>query len=267
MALGKVRALHPDFFSDDDLAEVSIPARLLFAGLWCYACDNGHLPDRSKQIKRWIYATDDVNVAELLRELDDIGVIHRVDGWIYVNSLTKRQRIDKRYFKTCDKPDCARPETTTTGNPERETRRAPAGRTAGTRRESEPRATKPVADGDGDVVRDGDGDGDSSLVATSATARKRATKRPDTFRPSQNHIDLAASRGVDLRFEWAKFCDYCDANGKTYKDWDAALRNWIRNVRVAGHDPHRVQPSRVQQHLALAAELAAEEHPQIGDAR
>lgn len=258
MALGKVRALHPDFFSDDDLAEASIPARMLFAGLWCFACDNGHVADRSKQLKRWLFATDDVNVAELLRELEDVAeVIERADGWIFIPGLTKRQRIDWRYFKTCDRPGCVKPEKP---NPERETRRAHAGHTAGTRREDEPRATKPVADGDGEGVSDGEGDGDISLVATSATARKRATKRPDTFRPGQNHIDLAASRGVDLRFEWAKFCDYCDANGKTYKDWDAALRNWIRNVRVPGHDPHRVQPSRVQQHLALAQQLADEQN-------
>ncbi len=111
MALAKVRALHPDFFSDDDLAEVSIAARLLFAGMWCFACDNGHLRDRSKQIKRWVFATDDVNVADLLRELADAegDLIVRSDGWIVIPGLAKRQRIDWRYFKTCERTGCEKP--------------------------------------------------------------------------------------------------------------------------------------------------------------
>jgi len=90
---------------------------------------------------------------------------------------------------------------------------------------------------------------------------KRATSRPADFRPSQAHIDLAAERGVDLRSEWANFCDWTDANGKTYKDWPAALRTWIRRARPtqAGGG----QPTRAQQHLALAQRLAAEEQQVI----
>jgi hypothetical protein len=68
-------------------------------------------------------------------------------------------------------------------------------------------------------------------VPVEAAPAKKATQRPPDFRPAQAHIDLANERGVDLRAEWAKFCDWCDANGKTYKDWPAALRNWIRNAR------------------------------------
>lgn len=147
MALAKVRALHPDFFSDEDVSEVSIPARLLFAGLWCFACDNGHLADKSKQIKRWIYATDDVNVAELLRELEAEDLIVRAENWISIPGLMKRQRIDYRYFKTCDRDDCFKPEKPDsqpkTPRANAEPRSAPAGATRG-----------PATDGDGD----GDGD-------------------------------------------------------------------------------------------------------------
>ena len=98
---------------------------------------------------------------------------------------------------------------------------------------------------------------DVAAKAADKPKPKRATQRPDDFRPAQAHVDLAAQRGVDLRAEWAKFCDWTDANGKTYKDWPAALRNWIRNARptqqVGG------QQTRVQQHLALARQLADEE--------
>jgi hypothetical protein len=155
MALAKVRALHPDFFSDEAVSEVSIPARLLFAGLWCFACDNGHLADKPKQIKRWIYATDDVNTAELLRELEAEELIERGDGWIFIRRLAKRQRIDHRYFKTCDRGDCNKP-----GKPDsqRETPRVPAVATQ-----------SPVVTTRGPAT-DGDGVGDGDVKKTSASA-------------------------------------------------------------------------------------------------
>lgn len=147
MALAKVRALHPDFFSDEAVAEVSIPARLLFAGLWCFACDNGHLADKPKQIKRWIYATDDVNAADLLRELEAEDLIERANGWIFIPRLMKRQRIDHRYFKACEKTGCEKPSKP---DSQPETRRGPAVAT-----QSLVVATRgPATDGDGDGVGD-----------------------------------------------------------------------------------------------------------------
>lgn len=154
MALSKVRALHPDFFSDEAVAEVSIPARLLFAGLWCFACDHGHLADKPKQIKRWIYATDDVNTAALLRELEAENLIERDAGWIFIPRLAKRQRIDPRYFKTCDRDDCIKPDKP---DSQRKTPRAPA----------EP-TQSPVVPTRGPTT-DGDGDGDGDVKKTSAS--------------------------------------------------------------------------------------------------
>ena len=99
----------------------------------------------------------------------------------------------------------------------------------------------------------------AASAASQKKAPKRATRRPDDFRPSQAHVDLASERGIDLRDEWPKFCDWCDANGKTYKDWPAALRNWIRNARPTQQAGGQ---SNVQQHLALARRLAEEEQGQ-----
>lgn len=63
---------------------------------------------------------------------------------------------------------------------------------------------------------------------------KRATALPSDFRPSDKHVDLARSLGVDLKREWPKFTDYALANGRTYKDWSAALNNWIRKAAEYG---------------------------------
>ena len=48
--MAKIRPVHPDIWTDDDFVSVSPWARLLFIGLWNFACDNGHIEDRSRQI-------------------------------------------------------------------------------------------------------------------------------------------------------------------------------------------------------------------------
>jgi len=260
--VAKIRGFKPDIWTDEDFVEVSAFARLLWLGMWNYCCDNGHIQDRSKQIKMRVLPTDDVNCADLLRELADQGLIRRADGWITVPNLTKHQRPDKRYWQTCEKPGCGHPSK----NPEPETRSAPHETTPGARSGHDVVSQCPPGDGDGD------GDGELMVItALPASAGKkqarRATQRPSNFRPGQPHIDLAAERGVDIRAEWAKFCDWSDANGKTYKDWPAALRNWIRNARPTLAATNG-QPSRVQQHLALARQLAQDENrTEIGDSR
>lgn len=67
---------------------------------------------------------------------------------------------------------------------------------------------------------------------------------PDDWEPTDAHATLAHERGVSVADEAEKFRDYCAANGKTYKDWTAAFRNWLRNARpVAGN----VRPLRPEQ--------------------
>jgi len=41
---------------------------------------------------------------------------------------------------------------------------------------------------------------------------------------------------VDVEGEYKKFCDYCEANGKRYKNYHAAFRNWLRNDWVKKTD-------------------------------
>lgn len=65
-------------------------------------------------------------------------------------------------------------------------------------------------------------------------SRKRATKLPKGFIPNQANIDLAVQEGVDLRREFAKFCDHHNAKGTTYKDWHKALSVWIRKAAEYG---------------------------------
>ena len=131
---GKMRPLWPDFWTDDRTVALSPFARLTFMGLWNFACDNGHIEDRSRQLKRQILPDDNVSMTALIdevahvHELVDEDVkpfIHRADGWITVLGAD-RWKTDLRWFKTCDFPGgCTKPE--------RETRRGHGGATKGAR--------------------------------------------------------------------------------------------------------------------------------------
>jgi len=108
--MAKIRGIKPELWTDEDFVELSPFARLLWVGLWNHACDNGHLQDKSKQIKMRVLPTDDVNCAELLREIEVRGLIERADGWITIPNLSHHQKPHKSWWSTCDMPGCELPD-------------------------------------------------------------------------------------------------------------------------------------------------------------
>lgn len=104
--MAKIRALKPEFFTDERIVELSPLARLLYQGLWVHACDNGHVEDRPKQLKLRILPADMCDASELLDEMAALGLIIRADGWISIPTLTGHQKTDSRYFLRCDYPGC-----------------------------------------------------------------------------------------------------------------------------------------------------------------
>ena len=55
---------------------------------------------------------------------------------------------------------------------------------------------------------------------------------PAQFKPSAEHIAMAAEKGVSIETELLNFRDYHIARGTTLIDWNSAFRVWIRNARV-----------------------------------
>lgn len=60
---------------------------------------------------------------------------------------------------------------------------------------------------------------------------RRRVQRPTDWKPNSKHAELASEMGVSLEAELAQFCDFHDSKGSTFKDWDAALRTWLRNAK------------------------------------
>ena len=96
--MARIRTIKPDYFLDEDLAELSFEARLGFLGLWCEADKAGRLEDKPKRLKATIFPYDNVDMDALLQDLagGEHPFIQRyqVDGKKYIQILnfTKHQR-------------------------------------------------------------------------------------------------------------------------------------------------------------------------------
>jgi len=75
--MARARNIKPGFFKNEDLAQCDPLARILFAGLWCWADKDGRLEDRPVRIKAEILPYDDIDVNALLDQLFERGFIIR----------------------------------------------------------------------------------------------------------------------------------------------------------------------------------------------
>ena len=100
----KIRGIKPELWTDENFVELSPYARLLWIGLWNHACDNGHVQDKSKQIKMRVLPTDEVNAAELLREIESEGLIESLAGQLAEDSgATPEQEAARLAVNLCAK--------------------------------------------------------------------------------------------------------------------------------------------------------------------
>lgn len=174
--MAKMRGIKPEFWTDDEIVELSAHARLLYIGLWNLACDNGHVEDRPKQIKMRLLPADAVDVDELLDELTACHRVTRGDGWITVPNLSRHQKIDKRYFVTCKRDDCHKPDDAP-ARPSRAKRALPDGGTPGAHRANTVGTVGARDEGDGEgKVKGSEGEGDGLPARRATTTPGSATQ-------------------------------------------------------------------------------------------
>lgn len=94
--MARIRTIKPQFFTNEDLAELSYGDRLLFVGLWTAADKGGRLEDRPKRLKAALFPYDDFDVDEGLGRLANAKFIERYDGnrqrLIQIRTWDKHQR-------------------------------------------------------------------------------------------------------------------------------------------------------------------------------
>lgn len=100
--MARIRTIKPEFWTDEDMSEVSEAACLLAIGLLNYADDEGYFNANPKLIKAAIFPIREQSgsIPVLMRELYSVGYISLFsghDGKIYglVNNFAKHQVINK----------------------------------------------------------------------------------------------------------------------------------------------------------------------------
>lgn len=91
--MARIRAIKHDYFTNDDLAQVSFPARLLGIGLTTIADREGRLLDRPLRIAAQILPYDSVDCDTLLGELESAQYIQRysIDTVKYIQIINFRK--------------------------------------------------------------------------------------------------------------------------------------------------------------------------------
>jgi hypothetical protein len=77
----------------------------------------------------------------------------------------------------------------------------------------------------------------------------KACRIPEDFIPNDDHYTIAAELGINCDMEFQKFRDYflgLSGQKAVKRDWDATLRNWLRNAlnfrgRSSGKEPSKAE--------------------------
>lgn len=102
--MAKIRGIKPEFWTDGDIVECSIPARLFFIGLWNFADDAGGFVWNPRELKMKIFPSENcIEVDDLLKDLEENELIkkfeyEKITYGVVINFL-KHQRPHKRYLK------------------------------------------------------------------------------------------------------------------------------------------------------------------------
>ena len=84
--MSRKRMISPEFYTDEKIIELPIPARLMFIGIWNHANDEGILKNSPKQLKVQIYPADEDMTLNLIKQYIELMVSLKL--------LTKGVNID-----------------------------------------------------------------------------------------------------------------------------------------------------------------------------
>ena len=222
--MARIRSIKPEFWTSEQIAECSPNTRLLFIGMWSFCDDYGVHPASCARLKMEVFPADAISSADIRRMIDELtsnGLLaeYEVDGnrYWYVTGWDKHQRPDTKTGKY-PRPDGS------VGQKIRRTHSENSPNEQRTFADHSPTEKEKEKEKEKDDISDAD-------ASPSIKPSRKACQLPDDFEPDDTAASLAAELGVSLPAELPKFRDYHAARGKPMKDWQAALRTWLRNAK------------------------------------
>ena len=111
----RIRTVKPDFFTHEGLADLPVPHRLLFVGLWTLADKRGRLLDRPRRIKVAVFPYDDqIGAAEVDSMLIDLA--EHQDSFLVRYSVGGKFLIEIPGFLEHQRPHHKEPDSTLPGS-------------------------------------------------------------------------------------------------------------------------------------------------------
>lgn len=231
--MSRIRSIKPEFFLDDELAELPLLARLIFIGLWTLADCEGRLEDRPKRIRAQLHPYDDGDTDAMLQALHDAGFIQRYtrDGsrYLQVRNFKKHQRLSGKEAEAESSipPPPAHGEFTENQSPVSEIEAGSNGEATGKQRGSNGEAAN-VQEWKG---KEGNGNGkEGSMLAQARAARSHKTPFPSDFEIGDKTRAWAEQNGFDrLDKHLEAFKGKALAKDYRYADWQQAFQNAVRD--------------------------------------
>lgn len=110
--MARIRTIKPGFFTSEDVAALSMRARLTWIGLWTHVDDEGRAKDNPRLIHAAVWPLDDVTVKQVEQDLVELAahgriVRYEVDGkrYLAVTNWNVHQRINRPARSVFPTPD------------------------------------------------------------------------------------------------------------------------------------------------------------------
>ena len=95
--MARIRSIKPEFFTSEDIVELSPLARLFYIALWCESDKEGRLVWKPRTMKLRYFPADDCDIDALAREVVASGlVVLYGDGLAHIPSFKRHQHINPR---------------------------------------------------------------------------------------------------------------------------------------------------------------------------
>lgn len=263
--MARIRTVKPEFWTSEQVMEVSPLARLLFIGMWNFCDDKGVIPASFKTLKAQVFPSDDIlaaDVERLIGELiaQELLVQFDADGrsWWFVTgwhhqviNRPSKSRYPSPPCQSAPLPEAAGQDDSVndaTQNDESATRKAKKNRGGSVSKQGELTEQSMSTHGALTDGREGKGKERNTLSQLPDGSFERegraldrdagpptATTAPADLTPTPAHRGIALNANLDLQNELAMFLANARSKGTLSADWNAAFEVWLRRSRNFGN--------------------------------
>lgn len=226
--MARIRTIKPEFFTSEDIVQLSPLARLLYIATWCEADREGRLEWKPRTLKLRYLPGDDCDIDALASELVEAGLIVLYgDGLAFIPGFGKHQHVNPRESaSTLPEPEVSARVSTRHDASARVNSRI------------DPQVGKERKGKEGkEYVASGDAAPSRAKTITLATYLANCAEADVDAIPADDPIYAWAAsvslpvEYLELAWAWfkAKYGPGGDRASKRYTDWRAVFRNAVKD--------------------------------------